>query len=338
MKERSITSEKLATQLVRLAKRSSRTTSFPEGWRPGLGRLSRSERAKALPALHAKMELHLLNHAAFTRFCNRSGTASAFAFARLRRKWAVSSDRRVRPLPPDSHPPLLAPIPSTASWAPCHKVNPSAITSILRPSRPLKAPTSRSRTKAFGVTLAPASRHTWAAAHSRGNPAFPKPQPRSTLLDDGQTGRVGGHIGMCERTRARASGGVCSAGRGKVGPQFWSSCWWASHPMLFFHELPVKALGGFLLPTHLGFVGLWIFCKNDLLAVREFCPTGWLKSSISQRLGTPPDGLKATIKTFHKPRNCGVSHCWVSLAHHFQAICPTGPMGSLSDPGGAGEP
>ena len=36
----------------------------------------------------------------------------------------------------------------------------------------------------------------------------------------------------------------------------------------------LKALGGFLLPTHLGFVGLWIFCDNDLLAVREFCPTG----------------------------------------------------------------
>ena len=29
-----------------------------------------------------------------------------------------------------------------------------------------------------------------------------------------------------------------------------------SHPMLFSHKLPVKALGGFLLPTHLGFMGL----------------------------------------------------------------------------------
>ena len=106
------------------------------------------------------------------------------------------------------------------------------------------------------------------------------------------------------------------------------------HPMVIFHELPVKALGGFLLPAHLGFVGLWIFCDNDLMAVREFCPTGWLKSSISQRLGTPPDSLKATNRTFHKPRNHGVSHCWVFLAHHFQAICSTGPMGSLSDPGG----
>ena len=80
--------------------------------------------------------------------------------------------------------------------------------------------------------------------------------------------------------------------------------------MLIFNELPVKALGGFLLPTHLGFVGLWIFCDNDLLTVRDFCPTGWLKSSISQRLGTPPDSLKATNRTFHKPRNHGVSHCW----------------------------
>ena len=44
--------------------------------------------------------------------------------------------------------------------------------------------------------------------------------------------------------------------------------------MVIFHGLPVKAFGGFLLPTHLGFVGLWIFCDNDLLAVREFCPFG----------------------------------------------------------------
>ena len=204
------------------AKRSSRTTSFPEGMEapvPGLGRLCRRGRAKALPALHSRMELHLLNHAAFTRFCSRSGTDSAFAFARLRRKWAVSSDhrppvsaakttRRARPPSPTNSgyvvsflrrassratparlaAPLLGlpsrrkgdtNVVSIANWAPCHKVNPSAITSILRPSRPLKAPTSRSRTKALGVTLAPASRHTWAAAHSRETPAFPKPLPRA---------------------------------------------------------------------------------------------------------------------------------------------------------------
>ena len=75
------------------AKRSSRTTSYSEGMLAfvlGLGRLSRSERAKDLPALHTRMELH----APFTRFCIKSGTDSAFAFARLRRKWAVSTDHR----------------------------------------------------------------------------------------------------------------------------------------------------------------------------------------------------------------------------------------------------
>ena len=47
------------------------------------------------------------------------------------------------------------------------------------------------------------------------------------------------------------------------------------HPMLFFHKLPVKALGGFFfLPTHLGSWGSGSSVKNDLLAVREFCPTG----------------------------------------------------------------
>ena len=179
------------TSATTQAKRSSRTTSFPEGMEapvPGLGRLSRRDRA--LPALHAKMELHLRNHAAFTRFCSRTGTDSAFAFARLRRKWAVSSDhrppvsaakttRRARPPSPTNSgnvvsflrrassratparlaAPLLGlpsrrrgdtNVVSIANWAPCHKVNPSAITSILRPSRALKAPTSRSRTKALG--------------------------------------------------------------------------------------------------------------------------------------------------------------------------------------------
>ena len=209
MKERSITNQKLATLLVRLLRQ--RGPPAPprslRGWRPpcqGWG-LSRRDRAKALPALHARMELHLLNHAAFTRFCSRSGTDSAFAFARLRRKWAVSSDhrppvsaakttKRARPCglfpaprflqshagAPGGSPPRT-PIPPErkhqrgvyCQLGSLPQVNPSAITSILRPSRPLKTPTSRSRTKALGVTLAPAS-HTWAAAHSRGNPRFPK--------------------------------------------------------------------------------------------------------------------------------------------------------------------
>ena len=65
---------------------------------PGLGRVSRREKTKTLPALHVRMELHLRNHAAFTRFCTKSGTDPAFAFARLRRNWSVSNDH----LPPVS--------------------------------------------------------------------------------------------------------------------------------------------------------------------------------------------------------------------------------------------
>ena len=190
MKERSITNQKLATQLVRLLRRSGPPAPprSLRGWRPpcqGWGACPRRDRAKAFPALHAKMELHLLSHAAFTRFCS-SGTASSRAkparLAPLRRRGDTN-------------------VVSIASWAPCHKVNPS------------KAPTSRSRTKASGGHPRPSL-----AAHL-GCPASQK-NPASE--------RVGGHIGMCERTRARASGGVCTTGCGKVGPQFWSSCWWAS--------------------------------------------------------------------------------------------------------------
>ena len=70
--------------------------------------------------------------------------------------------------------------------------------------------------------------HLGCSTPKRKPPPFPKPLPRSTLHDDGQTCRVGGHIGKCVRTRARASGGVCTVGCGKVAPQFSSSCWWAS--------------------------------------------------------------------------------------------------------------
>ena len=225
---------------------------------PGLGRLSGRDRAKALPALHAKMELHLLNHAAFTRFCSRSGTDSAFAFARLRRKWAVSSDHR---------PPVSAPN-TTRRARPPSPTNSGYVVSFLRRASsratppcgsPPRTPIPPERRHQRGVDsqlsslpqgqpvcdhLDPSSiedigsshvevahEGVWGhpgpslAAHlgcstlKRKHPLSKKTLPRSTLLDDGQFGLVGGHIGMCERTRARASGGVCTAGCGKVGPQ-----------------------------------------------------------------------------------------------------------------------
>ena len=171
---------KLASQLVRLVRRIGHPAPprALEGWTPlcqSWGACPRETKRK--PSLHAKMELHLLDHAAFTRFCSRSGTDSAFAFARLRRKWAVSSDRGppistanttswARPPSPhqlwvpssrralrlpssESHPAVV----STTSWAPLVKVNPSATTSSNR---------GRARRR-LGSTLAPTSGHTWAA-------------------------------------------------------------------------------------------------------------------------------------------------------------------------------
>ena len=46
---------------------------------------------------------------------------------------------------------------SVASWAPRNKVNPSATTSSLLPSKTLKAARSKSLTKTFVDTRAPAS-------------------------------------------------------------------------------------------------------------------------------------------------------------------------------------
>ena len=60
-------------------------TSCSEGmFTPVLGcrRLSRRDNAKALAALHARMLLHLLNQAALTLFCIRTGAVSALALAR----------------------------------------------------------------------------------------------------------------------------------------------------------------------------------------------------------------------------------------------------------------
>ena len=105
------------------------------------------------------------------------GTDSAFAFARyggIGPSQMTTGPRFLQPTPPDglvrplpipgtrslscaalpSEPPRRALLPRSPippqrrhQCGPCHRVNPSTITSILRPSKPLKAPKSRSRTK-----------------------------------------------------------------------------------------------------------------------------------------------------------------------------------------------
>ena len=157
-------------------------------------------------ALYARMELHLLNHAAFTRFCIKSGTDFCFRFRKTSEEMGTSQlttgHRFLQPTPPDGLVlPHVVSFPRRASskatparlaapflGVPSHwrrntnvvsmasRVNPSAITSILRSSKQLKAPKSKSRTKAFGVTLAPASGHT-----QEETPVFPKPLPQGTL-------------------------------------------------------------------------------------------------------------------------------------------------------------
>ena len=77
--------------------RSSRKTSCSEGmFTPvlGCGHPFRRDNAKALAALHARMLLHLLNQAALTLFCIRTGAVSALALARHLKNCAVSADQR----------------------------------------------------------------------------------------------------------------------------------------------------------------------------------------------------------------------------------------------------
>ena len=62
---------------------------------------------------------------------------------------------------------------STASWAPRHRVNPSATTSSLRLSNALKSARSMSLTNMFVMTRTPASRQTCAATHSKRYTLFP---------------------------------------------------------------------------------------------------------------------------------------------------------------------
>ena len=146
---------------------------------------------------------------------------SAFAFARLRRNWAVLTDyrapvsaantrrglslsptnsgcvviflrraspkapsRRTLRLPPESPiPPERRHQRGLDGQLPCHRVNPSPITSILRPSRPLKALGSRSRT--WGHLRASLPTHLGCGTLKKKPSLSQNPLPQSTLHDDG---------------------------------------------------------------------------------------------------------------------------------------------------------
>ena len=95
--------------------RSSCNTSCLEGMStpvPGFGRRSRRDNVNALVALHAKMQLHLLNHAAFTRFCMRSGAVSALPFAKPEELCCLSGPPPFR----QQAPPVMADFGQNRFW------------------------------------------------------------------------------------------------------------------------------------------------------------------------------------------------------------------------------
>ena len=72
-----------ASHSSRQAKRSSRITSYCEGMLapvPGFGRRSRSDKAKALPALQARMALHLLKPCTLHSILHQEGRSLCFRF------------------------------------------------------------------------------------------------------------------------------------------------------------------------------------------------------------------------------------------------------------------
>ena len=178
---------------------------------PGTGRRSNRETAKDRAAEQARVGLHLRNHAASTLPWRRCGADCALALARADKNCAVSTLQRprtsaaiqpgvpdhLRRTAPGTWPPsFFSPsavqlrrgwrpllkrtrrargetnVVSIASCAPRQKLEPSATTSNLRPSKALNSLRSMSLTHTFVATRAPASRPICAAA--RGNLLFPQ--------------------------------------------------------------------------------------------------------------------------------------------------------------------
>ena len=215
---------------------SRKTSCSEEMFTPvlGCGRLSRRDQCEG-PLLRCTPGclLHLLNQAALTLFCIRTGAVSALALARHLKNSAVSADQRppvsaasttsrTRPsspansgwcVPPSSCVPVSVPhlgveqlraswcrlggrvTPSLCrwyKWAPWNKANPSAMTSILRPSNPLilgQIQVADENVRRHPGHLLPC---TLVPPHiPEDSPFHPRPLPQSTLHDDGQSAFLG---------------------------------------------------------------------------------------------------------------------------------------------------
>ena len=174
---------------------------------PGTGRRSSKDTAKARAAEHASTALHRRIHAALTLPCKIHGEDSARALARAASKVAGSSlqrpptsaaktTNRARPPSPASSgyvrsfrrlatssaapslsAALLLALPGWCRWLPG-----------LHATRKARQP----RLRVCGHRQRPGPQRI-----PVGNPSFPRPLPRHTLDDGGQTCQVGGLIGRC---------------------------------------------------------------------------------------------------------------------------------------------
>ena len=225
MKERSITNQKIATQLVRLLRQSGPPgpPRSLRGWRPpcqGWGACPGERKPCAARQDGAPPPGPPVSAAKTTRRARPpSPTNSGYVVSFLRR----TSSRALRLPSSDSHPAGEEGVDCQLGSLPqgqpvCNHLDPSSIEAI---------ESSHVEVAHEGVGGHPSpnlAAHLGCSTLKRKLPLSQNPclGARCSMMAK----LVGGHIGMCERTKARASGGVCTAGCGKVGPQFWS--WWAS--------------------------------------------------------------------------------------------------------------
>ena len=146
MKERSITSQttRYPTGAAGQAKRSSRTTSFGEGMEApvpglgGLGRLSKRDTTKPLPARWSSTSSTTRPSLGSAAEAAQTLPSPSQAFGRSGPSHLTIDPQSQQPTPPGVVRPLLptsgvwSNVMLMASWAPCPKVNPSAISICAR--------------------------------------------------------------------------------------------------------------------------------------------------------------------------------------------------------------
>ena len=260
------------------------------------GRLSSRERLNARAAVHARIALHLRTQATSGRPCNTKrhflGPCSCQCCEELPRL-SVPTHQLRRRGPPDERGHLP-------------------------------------RTNTFEATRAPASLHTFAAAHCAVRQG--KRQMQSAAKEDPE------NLTVNARCPGRWEGGESSrCQRSVLGPQQRPPGVRQARPHHIGHEPCLRLSGGFPLPTVPRLVGLRFFLRQERRK-GQLGPGGHCQPGLFHQFSALPDCLETRDTSNlqvhdHRLRNEGVS-----LPHRAQCVCPAGKTGGTSDPVRAREP